>query len=454
MRIAHVIHGFPPRDNAGAETYTSKLALAQARSEQVCVFHRIGDRDIDEYALKRETRDGLDIWHINNNLAACKSFEETYTNPPVAEAFCRFLDTVRPDVVHIGHLTLLSTLIIEELSRRGVPTVMTLHDYWLICPRGQLIDGNLDICADPANAPCDKCQGLQLGITDTSRKAFNIYKKIAGALHISENFLRKPLRRLYRQAAKLGGGNNFARRIERRREHMKSICEKVDLLVAPSKFLRERFIEFGVPPQRIIYSDYGFDTSPFRDFERRPSEKIRFGFAGSIIPSKGLHVLLEAFRGIDAARAELNVFGGFAQYYEFDDYSDKIKTLAGIPGVNMRGRYRAHRIADVFSEIDVLVVPSIWYENSPLSIHEAFMSGAPVIASNAGGMAELVRHEKSGLLFKLGDAESLRRALKEIVEGGTPIEKLQKGLPEVKTIEDDAADMIKRYSGLLRNISR
>ena len=139
------------------------------------------------------------------------------------------------------------------------------------------------------------------------------------------------------------------------------------------------------------------------------------------------------------------MFGDYSQYYEFDDYTSRIKSLAAIPGVSMRGGYETDRVADVFSEIDVLVVPSIWYENSPLVIHEACMAGAPVVASNAGGMAELVKHEKSGLLFTLGDAASLREALKRIVEDGRLIEDLRRGIPEVKTIEQDAADMLERY---------
>jgi len=448
MKIAHVIHGFPPHSNAGAEIYTYKLALAQARTEQVSVFHRVGYPNIDEYSLWREERDGLDIWPVNNNLSSCDSFEDTYTNPPVAQAFCGFLDAVRPDVVHIGHLTLLSTLIVEELARRGIPTLMTLHDYWLICPRGQLLDKNLKTCRNPSTGPCDECQELQLAITETSRKAFNIHRKVTTALHLGDDFMRVPLRWLYLWITRRRGqkeGTDLTHQVERRREHMKAICDRVGLLIAPSNFLREQYIRFGVSPERIVYSDYGFDIAPFRNFRRKPSEKIRFGFVGSIIPSKGLHVLLDAFRGIDADRAELNVFGDFSQYYEFDDYTSRIKSLAAIPGVTMHGGYETDRVADVFSEIDVLVVPSIWYENSPLVIHEARMAGAPVVASNAGGMAELVKHEKSGLLFTLGDAASLREALKRIVEDGRLIEDLRRGIPEVKTIEQDAADMLERY---------
>ncbi len=452
MKIAHVIHGFPPHNNAGAETYTYKLALEQAHSHEVSIFHRIGDATAPEYEVKREKREGLDVWSINSTLVQCKSYELTYTNPPIVEAFANFLDEVKPDVVHIGHLLLLSTLIADELQRRKIPTVMTLHDYWPICPRGQLIDNELRLCLNPNEAKCDQCQLLQIRISAFSHTVFSIYKKITSKLHLGDNFMRGLLRRIYLLVSGDGtSGKDSVGPIEKRRQDMREALNKIDILIAPSNFLREQYISFGVDPKKILYSDYGFDTAPFEDFQHSPANKIRFGFVGSIIPTKGLHVLLEAFDGIDTKKAELNIFGGFTQFYEFDDYPQLIKKAADNPGINMRGSYLAHEIAGVFAEIDVMVVPSIWYENSPLVIHEAFMANTPVITSKSGGMAELVQHEVSGLLFEQDNAESLRDAIKKITDDSALIEKLRAGIPSVKTIEDDAENIVALYTRLLEN---
>jgi glycosyltransferase involved in cell wall biosynthesis len=455
MRIAHVIHGFPPDATAGSEVYTWKLALEQARGNDVAVFARIGDPKRKEYDLARRDENGLDVWRVNNTLKKCGSFEETYTNPPVLEIFQRFLDEVKPDIVHIGHLTLLSTLIVDELRARKIPMVMTLHDYWLMCPRGQLLRGNLEVCPDAAHAPCGECEELQLSVTAGSRKAFNLYKKITDAVGFDPAFIRKALRKIYLTLGKKKGltaktGAALPETLAKRREHMRGICEKIDLFVAPSNFLRKKFIEFGVPAGKIEYSDYGFDAAPFKGFRRTPSENIRFGFVGSIIPSKGVHVTLKAFRDLAPKNAVLNVFGGFAPYYEFENYEKEITELAKAPGINMRGRYANEKVAEIFGEIDVLIVPSIWHENSPLVIHEAFLSGTPVITSNAGGMAELVRHEKSGLLFKMGDSASLRDAMARVVKEPGLVEKLRGGIPNVKTIQQDAAEMQDRYGRAAR----
>jgi glycosyltransferase involved in cell wall biosynthesis len=452
MKIAHVIHGFPPHSNAGAEIYHYRLAREQARTEDVSVFHRIGDTELDEYAVKRENREGLDIWRVNNTLRECDSFEKIYKNPGMAAVFREFLDTVKPDVVHIGHLTMLSTLIVKELAGRNIPRVMTLHDFWLVCLRGQLLDMDLKICSDPESAPCEECHPEQTAIAESS-KAVKIFRKITAGLRLKAGLKRALFRRLNvylsKRRGKEGEDVDFAAQIERRRGHMRSIFENVDLFIAPSDFLREQFIKFGVAPDRIIQSDYGQDAAPFKNFRRKPSDKIRFGFAAAIIPSKGLHVLLEAFRGIDTDRAELNIHGGFVEYHESEDYPSRIESLAKIAGVKMHGPYQPREAAEVFSDIDVLVVPSLWYENQPLVIEEAFMASAPVIASNAGGMAELVKPEENGLLFELGNPKSLKEAMQRFTEDNSLLDRLRRGIPRVKTIEENAAETIGIYRGLL-----
>ena len=161
-------------------------------------------------------------------------------------------------------------------------------------------------------------------------------------------------------------------------------------------------------------------------------------------------MLLRAFRDLKMENAVLSVFGDFAPYYEHENYEKEIRELADAPRIHLRGRYDNDRVAEVFAEIDALIVPSIWYENSPLAIHEAFLSRTPVITSDAGGMAELVEHEKSGLLFEMGDSVSLREAMARVAEEGGLLERLRKGIPRVKTIQEDAEEMMRRYRRFVR----
>jgi glycosyltransferase involved in cell wall biosynthesis len=197
-----------------------------------------------------------------------------------------------------------------------------------------------------------------------------------------------------------------------------------------------------VREDQIIFSDNGMDVSPFQDFKRIPSPRIRFGFIGSIVEHKGVHTLVNAFNLVRGDKAELCIFGELEAFLE---YSEQVQSSSRNKNTRFMGKFNNKRIAEVFSKIDVLVVPSIWYENSPLTIHEAFLSGTPVITAGHGGMADLVHNGVNGFLFEPGDEKSLAKVIQAIVDDPSLIEKTAKGIPHVKTIEEDAKDMEERY---------
>ena len=113
------------------------------------------------------------------------------------------------------------------------------------------------------------------------------------------------------------------------------------------------------------------------------------------------------------------------------------------------GKYDNTDVATILSEVDVLVVPSIWYENSPLTIHEAFLAGVPVITSNIGGMAELVEDGVNGLHFQMGNAADLTRQLQRIIDDPALIAQLKNNIPPVTPIESHALKIETIYGGLL-----
>jgi hypothetical protein len=142
----------------------------------------------------------------------------------------------------------------------------------------------------------------------------------------------------------------------------------------------------------------------------------------------------------------LNVYGDFKP--ERDAHHADLARLAG-DNVSFRGRFDNARLSEVYAEIDVLIVPSIWFENSPITIHEAFLTRTPVVASDIGGMREFVRDGVDGLWFKTGDAQDLARVLRRFVDEPDLVERLSREFPPVKTIAEDAAAMEFRYRGLV-----
>ncbi|HEX8673456.1 MAG TPA: glycosyltransferase, partial [Longimicrobium sp.] len=175
--------------------------------------------------------------------------------------------------------------------------------------------------------------------------------------------------------------------------------------------------EFGIPAEKIVYQDYGFDLASLRGRERQPEREIVFGYIGTHIPAKGIHHLIQAFGGLGGS-VRLRIWGR-----PRGASTEALQAMAAsLPGdaasrVEWLPEYRnADIVRDVFNRVDAIVVPSVWVENSPLVIHEALQARVPVITGDAGGMSELVSDGENGLLFAHRDPEALRVAMQRLVD--------------------------------------
>ncbi|MDE2685210.1 MAG: glycosyltransferase, partial [Chloroflexota bacterium] len=137
MKILQVIHGYPMRYNAGSEVYTQGLCQALAERNEVHVFTRQENAFLAEYSMQRET-DPADT-RIKLHVINMARGRDGYSHRAVDRVFSDLLDELQPDVVHVGHLNHLSTSLVFPVKERRIPLVFTLHDYWLMCPRGQFI---------------------------------------------------------------------------------------------------------------------------------------------------------------------------------------------------------------------------------------------------------------------------------------------------------------------------
>jgi glycosyltransferase involved in cell wall biosynthesis len=223
--------------------------------------------------------------------------------------------------------------------------------------------------------------------------------------------------------------------MKRRTRMTQEMFSFADLFIAPSKFLRDTFIQYGLPEHKIIFSDYGIETSRFQFSRKVFANPLRFSYIGTFVEHKGVHVLIEAFNQLPEGVAVLNLYGDLTEY---SGYVKRIQSMITHPGINLRGRAENADVPTLLAETDVLVVPSIWYENSPITIHEAFLASVPVITSKFGGMQNLVQHEKNGLLYEVGNAEALHTCLWRCVEEEGLLETIVPNPQSVKTIEIDA----------------
>ena len=204
---------------------------------------------------------------------------------------------------------------------------------------------------------------------------------------------------------------------------------------------------------KIIYADYGFHTEYFNGYQHQPGEKFRFAYIGTCIPAKGIHILLNAMQYIPDEDIELKIYAQLNEYFKV--YNEKLQNqIEQDPRIKSFGRYDNEKIAEILSEVDAIITPSEWPENSPLVIHEAFEAQIPVITADVGGMKELVKDGEWGLLFEQGNAQDLAEKMKMLKNSPELYQKLQEHLPAVKTIEEDAAFIFKQYCALLKKYNK
>jgi GT2 family glycosyltransferase/glycosyltransferase involved in cell wall biosynthesis len=451
MRVLLVVHGYPPAGSGGTEIYVHSLALAlRAQGEEVFVLAREADPGRPDFATREETVDGLRVLRVNNTYREVRSFRDSYLSAPVRRIAGAWIEEVRPDVAHLHHLTGLSGDLPLECARRGLPAVLTLHDYWLICHRGQLLDRDLRRCAGPLPDGCSRCLG-EAAMAESIAGAAAAGARLARALarRLPSGVVR-PFRRV--AAAAVARDGQDAETLRRARA-LQQACRAATRCLALSRTVHERFLAFGVEAARLEPHELGLDLAPFRGLQWTPGEgRLRIGFLGSLMVSKAPHLAIEAFGGLPPERASLHLFGAHAAYHGDDRYRTRLEPLLRLPGVHYGGPLPHDRVPAALAGLDVVVVPSVWLENSPLVIREAFAAGVPVVAAALGGMAEMVEDGRSGLLFRPGDAADLRRCLTRLLEEPGLRARLRDGIPPVKDISEDAACTRRIYAECLAEV--
>src|SRR5262249_26393813 len=181
-----------------------------------------------------------------------------YANPAIGEAAERLIEACSPDVAHVHHLTGLSTTIVRSLADRAIPCYDTLHDYWLICHRGQLLDLDGRVCEGPEHG-CRRC----IGVAGASGAAMHHGARLLRAAEAVAPLPAAVRRAGEKLAAWVGSDAAAARETRGRVEHMREVCDAVTRFFAPSRTIRDRFIRFGVPPEKITLAPYGVDPQPF-----------------------------------------------------------------------------------------------------------------------------------------------------------------------------------------------
>jgi glycosyltransferase involved in cell wall biosynthesis len=325
-------------------------------------------------------------------------FKFANRDPGFANEFPALLRHLRPDVVHFHHFAVFGVEAFYHV-RKMLPMakiVLTFHEYLAICHHyGQMVTTNHNnLCYKSSQRACNAC------FPDISQSDF---------------FLRE----LY----------------------IRRCLALADRFIAPSRFLAERLIAWGLLEHRvsIIENVIPLPSTPSMPPSADANAPLQIGFFGQISRLKGINVVLDCARllgQMDVSDIVFNIHGDYRhQPPEFQtEFLSRLKDIG--PNVHFHGPYDPSRVDSLMRSVDLVIVPSIWWENSPLVIQEAFRNRRPVICSDIGGMAEKVRHEQDGWHFPVGKPASLGTLLRSLAGNRRLIRKVAANIRMPPTVDD------------------
>ncbi|MCK6527383.1 glycosyltransferase [Myxococcota bacterium] len=431
MRVLLVAHAFLPRSLAGVEVHVAELAAALARGgHDVAVFHGDRDRALPQGALRPGVVDGIPTFRFVQNYPY-RDLPAAAVDP-VAEARLReAIRAFRPDVVHFHHLAGLSAGAVAAARDVGTPAVLTLHDHFAACASGgQRWHPDGTVCATLDAVRCAACfarhrhregplEGAALALQRAlpSRIPPDLPHRAFLALPApAREALRRLNERVGGRAGARGGGARAGtgspggpERIRARWAAMRRALGAASAVISPSRSLADRTAEAGLAAGRIRVVGNGTALPPSRSpppGAASPSRPLRALFLGTPAPHKGLEVLARAVASLPAGATELVVRG----QSPFPDHLARCVGLAP-DRIHYAGPAARDEVAAVLDEADVLCLPSLWWENAPMSLLEARARGRPTLASGVGGVPESVLDGVDGMLLPPGDAGAWARAL-------------------------------------------
>ncbi|MFC3771473.1 glycosyltransferase family 4 protein [Paenibacillus sp. GCM10012303] len=402
-RILFCSNVYPPDFIGGAEL----IAHAQAKSlknmgHDVTVFTGDIKTHGERHSLRFDEYEGLHVYRIHLQSIDYQPEFVNFHHKEIENHFISVLDRFDPEIVHFHNIIGLSLGCIHIAKSRGIKTVMTLHDHWGFCFKNTIINSKEAVCSDFND--CSNCMSF---------------------IHDGEM-------------------RNIP--IKMRKDYFSIQLCHVDMFISPSQYLADTYVKAGFPKNKFKVIWNGLDIKRFSSIKKEKSEKIRFTFVGHFGYHKGVQFLLEALNKLkNRDHIMINLVGDGEQRNNYEKY---IKENNLEKNIEFWGKVKNENIEKVYSQTDILILPSIWNENQPVSITEAMAARIPVIASNAGGIPEMIIHNKTGFLFSPGNSNELAETMSKFLENPELIQLLgEKSYEKIENnlYENQVSKILKTY---------
>ena len=351
----------------GSETYYFELAkLLKEKGHQIAFFSMQNENnqktDCKEYFVE-----SIDL-NSNNRLKALDVIYSNRNRDKMVEAIKDF----KPDIIHVNNFQRqLSSSIIDAANKMNIPVVFTAHDEQPICPAITMLDNKNNICEDCIKGKYINC--IKKNCIKNSK-----LKSVLGAI---EGYY-------YR--------------------NKKIYTKKIQAIITPSRFLKEKLIEDGIPQEKISVITNFIDINQYNLETKDDGYALYFG---RLSKEKGILNLIEAFSNLTCGKLYIAGEGE-----EKDNIEIMLREKKLEDRVKLLGLLNKEQMKEQIKNCKFVVVPSIWYENCPYSIIEALTIGKPVIGANIGGIPELVRDGENGFTYEYNNVQELAKQMRKLFE--------------------------------------
>lgn len=413
MHILIVANGYPPTAVGGVETYSAELSRYLARQgHQVTVFCRESDFSRSDYEITTEFVDRVKIIRVVNDYKHAHSFRQTIVDDQLERIFDDLLQAEQPDLIHFNHLIALSARLPLIAAQRQIPTVSTLHDFWTICHRVNLIDWRGRICPGPLHGV--NCAACVVGGTLRQKVSLTIGK----TARLLKRFLPPKLRKVMRSRflededqppALASSPEIFAERL--------AIFTQANIsakrILVPSEYVRKQFTSNGIPFERVDVLPLGIEQMANVQTPQARSDLLTFAAIGPLQPIKGMDIAVKAFRKVPGNNIRLKIYGR-TDLFPRNHPRRVIELAQADPRVSIMGPFNPADRTSVYNSFDILIVPSRAPETFSFVTREALQLGKPVIAADIGALPEIIQNGVNGFLFPPGEIQPLAKILTAI----------------------------------------
>ena len=353
-------------------------------------------------------------------------------------------DWFRTEKVEVLHLFLFNQLqgLIPAANKLRIPVCLTALEFSYFCRRYDLMYGGRERCSlESRGEKCEQC------ILESYSRNHRFVAGVARTLPArAEAQLRQSVKQVFGDRLPALGQRTISHQIEAQRHNFNS---EIAAVITPSTVMREFYLAQGVAETKLHFIPYGSDLDRDNVVQRNGHAGLRVGYIGRLDPKKGVELLCQA---IGMLPRELPI--ELSIYSPADNdavYAEVIGRHArNDPRIKLCGQLDRDEVASTYNALDVLAVPSIWYENSPITISESLSMGCPVVCSDTAGMTDLVRNEVNGLTFPVGSTEGLAICLRRLAEGPQLLRRLRKGVRPVETTGQVVAQIVQVYEQVVK----